>query len=73
MDINDGFTRLTGYTREDVAAKTSFDINIWHDIADRDKLVQILQEKGSCDNLEARFRKKNGRLTTALISVSWGW
>ena len=30
IDINQGFTLLTGYTREDVIGKTSIEINIWH-------------------------------------------
>jgi PAS domain S-box-containing protein len=68
-DINDGFIQLTGFTRADVAGKSALDINIWHDPADREKLVKDLQEKGFCDNLEARFRRKDGRLTTALTSA----
>ncbi len=69
LDINDGFTELTGFTREDVAGKTSFDINIWHDPGDRMKLVRELKENGFCDNLEAQFRRKDGSLTTALMSA----
>jgi len=69
IDVNDGFTELTGYTHDDVAGKTSLDIDIWHDPADRDKLVRQLQQTGVCDNLEAQFRMKDGRLTTALMSA----
>ncbi len=69
VDINDGFTKLTGFTREDVAGKTSFDIQIWHDPADRMKLVRDLRENGFCDNLEALFKRKDGTLTTALMSA----
>ncbi len=29
LDINQGFTDLTGYTREDVLGRTSLEINIW--------------------------------------------
>ena len=60
VDINEGFTALTGYTREDVIGKHSADIEVWCDPADREKLVEGLREKGYCDNLEARFRNKNG-------------
>jgi PAS domain S-box-containing protein len=69
MDINDGFTQLTGYTHADVAGKTSLDIHIWADPEDRAKLVRALRENKVCDNLEARFRKKDGKLTTALMSA----
>jgi len=69
VDINDGFTRLTGFTRQDAIGKTSLEINIWDDPADRQKLVRGLKEKGYYENLEARFRRKDGSLTTALMSA----
>ena len=69
VDTNEGFTQLTGFTREDVAGKTSLDIDIWHDPQDRSKLVLELQKNGFYDNLEAQFRRKDGSLTTALMSA----
>ena len=58
-----------GYTREEIIGRTSLEINIWHDPADRQKLVQGLREKGYYDNLEAEFRKKDGSLITGLMSA----
>jgi PAS domain S-box-containing protein len=68
-DINQGFTDLTGFTREDAIGKTSLEMNIWHDPADRKRVVQDLQEKGYCENLEAVFCRKDGSLGTGLISA----
>ena len=56
LDINEGFTRLTGFTREDVIGRTSEEIGIWHDPDDRQKLLEGLRENGYYENLEARFR-----------------
>ncbi len=69
VDINAGFTTLTGYTREDVIGKSSLDIEIWHDPADRQKLVAGLQAQGHYENLEARFRSKNGDISIGLMSA----
>ena len=69
VDINEGFTLLTGFSRQDVIGRTSEEIEIWADMADRRKLVRMLEEKGVCENLEARFRRKDGSLTTALMSA----
>jgi PAS domain S-box-containing protein len=69
VDINDGFTQLTGFTREDVSGKTSLDINIWCNPADRRELIDRLQKTGACENLEAQFRRKDGSVTTALMSA----
>ncbi len=69
IEANSGFTELTGFTKDDIRGKTSLDINIWHDPQDRTRLVQSLNEKGYCENLEAKFRRKDGRSITALMSA----
>ncbi len=69
LDINQGFTRLTGYTSEDVRGKTSIDINIWADPNDRIRLVKGLREHGAVENLEAGFRSKDGQIKTGLMSA----
>ncbi len=69
IEINEGFTQITGYTREDVLGKSSLEINIWADPADRAKLVTGLLTNGVVNNLEARFRCKDGRIEIALMSA----
>ena len=69
IDINSGFTDLTGYTRTDVIGRTSLDIAIWDDAADRDRLVAGLRQDGVVRNLEARFQRKDGSTTVALMSA----
>jgi PAS domain S-box-containing protein len=69
VDINDGFTEITGYTRQETVGKTSVEINIWADPADRNRLIKELHERGEVNNLEARFRMKDGRTLTGLMSA----
>ena len=69
VDVNDGFTQLTGYTHDEVVGRTSLEINIWNDPAQRQELVRQLKEKGFCENLEADYRVKDGSLVTALMSA----
>ena len=38
LDVNDGFTRLTGYTREEVLDKTPSEISLWEDSSRRAEL-----------------------------------
>ncbi|MAT41834.1 MAG: hypothetical protein CL609_05795 [Anaerolineaceae bacterium] len=70
IDVNQGFYELTGYSPEDVAGKTSKDINIWVDPNDRERLVKGLRENGKVSNLEAKFRFKDGSIRTGLMSAS---
>lgn len=69
IDCNQGFTALTGYTRSDVVGRTSLEIDIWADPADRARLVEGLKQHGEINNLEARFRLKDGSIKTGLMSA----
>jgi PAS domain S-box-containing protein len=69
IDINDGFTKLMGYTRQDVVGKSSLALNIWANPEDRQLLVAGLKEHGIVENLEAEFTDKNGQKKTALMSA----
>ena len=42
VDINEGFTNLTGYSREEVIGKLSSEIDIWAIPSDRNKLIKGL-------------------------------
>ncbi|HEX2394005.1 MAG TPA: PAS domain S-box protein [Bacteroidales bacterium] len=70
VEINEGFTQLTGYTWADVRGKTSSEINIWYDPEDRERLIGELRNKGMAVNLEAKFRLKNGDVRSGLMSAS---
>ncbi|MBU1610985.1 MAG: response regulator, partial [Proteobacteria bacterium] len=69
IEINQAFTRLTGYTAEEVIGKSSFEVDLWCDPNDRAKLIDDLKRDSVCENLEAEFRLKDGGTTTALISA----
>lgn len=45
IDINDGFTKLTGYTRDDVIGKTSQELNIRHDPKGRVRFRAHLKQR----------------------------
>ena len=74
VSVNKGFTEITGYTEEDVAGKTSLEINIWKDPEDRRKIVEDLQAKGEVRNYEARFLTKTGEIygsmSTSIIELN---
>ncbi len=69
IEVNEGFTSITGHTREDVYGKTSNEIMLWSDPADRTRLVDGLIRDGAVTNLEADFRFKDGIVRRALMSA----
>ena len=68
VDVNEAFTGLTGYTREEVIGISSPDIKIWHDPGERDKFIEALKRDGLVNNLETKFRLKDGSTRTGLVS-----
>ncbi|HBF88326.1 MAG TPA: hypothetical protein DDX39_06750 [Bacteroidales bacterium] len=70
VDINTGFTQLTGFLPEDVIGKTSLEINIWNRLKDRELLLEALKTEGYVKNLESEFRCKDGSLKIGLMSAN---
>ena len=70
ISINKGFTEITGYTEEEVQSKTSIEINIWATDDERKKVNDEIKSKGYVENLEVKFRKKDGILVDGLMSAS---
>ena len=70
IEINEGFTRILGYNREDVIGKSSLSLNIWKNTDDRKRLVEGLTQKGYVENLEAEFVGKDGRVIVGLMSAN---
>ena len=69
VEINEGFTSLTGFTREDVIGRLSSEIDIWAIPEDREKLINGLKQDGIVENLESVFRCRDGSLKTGLMSA----
>jgi|GEM_PF-6546384 len=69
LDVNQGFTQLSGFTRDDAVGRTSGALGIWADQREFEDFLAILKRDGQVTNLEARFRKKDGSLITGLTST----
>jgi PAS domain S-box-containing protein len=70
VSINEGFTKILGYSEEDVIGKTSVELNIWADPEYRNRLAGELLKTGRVESFEAQFRHKNGTIIDGLMSAS---
>ena len=69
VDVNSAFTRVTGWDSEEVIGKTAADLDIWYNPEEREKLTAGIAQHGKVENLEAKFRLKDGNVITALMSA----
>jgi len=67
--VNEGFTRMTGWRAEEALGRSSLELPVWDDPADRERLVAGLKADGYVQNLEAQFRRKDGKVLAGLMSA----
>jgi PAS domain S-box-containing protein len=70
IEINEGFTKATGYSYEEVIGKSSNEINIWKNSEERQKLIESLKTYGNIENLEAQYVIKDGSVRIGLMSAA---
>ena len=68
LEINPGFTDITGYPYEEVIGQTGQGLSLWVDPTERDRLLELLRREGKCCDQEVRLRRKDGEEFWALIS-----
>ncbi len=68
MEVNDGFPRIYGYTREEMVGRSSIALGMWRDAEDRAEMSRRLKNDGAIQNLESMGRKRNGELFPNLFS-----
>ncbi|MEW6211599.1 MAG: PAS domain S-box protein, partial [Acidobacteriota bacterium] len=69
IDVNEAFTRSTGFTREDLIGRAAEDVGIWADEEGRQTVLRLLREQGFVRDLDVRFRRKSGEVIDGLFSA----
>src|ERR1041385_2231197 len=69
LEVSDTFLGLMGQKREDVIGRTSIELGMWADPADRATSVDLLRSQNSMRNFETTIRTKSGDLREALLSA----
>lgn len=70
LDVNQGFEKATGYSRQETLGRTAKEIQLWNDPGDRMRLIQKLREQSECHGLEFVLKRKDGSLFHALVSAN---
>ncbi len=70
LSVNNSFTRISGYSQEEVVGKSSLDIGIWVSKKDSVDFINLLEKKGHCTEHEFEIRTKSGKIISVLISGS---
>jgi PAS domain S-box-containing protein len=71
LNTNNGFSQMSGLSKEDIKGKTVYDVNLWKNPKERKRAIKNIKENGaSIMNHEFEFRRKDGSEFTALVSAT---
>ena len=69
IEVNDAFVEWSGYQRSELIGKTSRELNIWVDPAERVELLRKLNSQRLVRDQAMTFRTKSGRLADVVVSA----
>ncbi|MGE0131028.1 MAG: PAS domain S-box protein [Blastocatellales bacterium] len=68
LEVNDSFVSLTGYDRDEMIGKSTIELGLYGDPADRQRLLAILEEQKRVRDVELKMRRRSGE--ARLVSFS---
>ncbi len=69
VDVNEGFTRLTGFTREQTIGKSTNELGIWVNKVARERFLETIQTERKLHDFETTFETKTGEHRVVMISA----
>ena len=69
VDVNPGMLQLFGYTRDELIGRTTIELGIWVDDAERQGFVEVLRRQGAVRDYKVRVRAKDGRIRLCELSA----
>jgi len=75
IDVNQAFLDLLGYTREEAIGRTSFEVGVLVDPANRNRAVQAIRERGRGIHIESKIRTKSGEvrdIESSFVAIDLG-
>jgi len=68
VEINEGFTRITGYQASLSLDRSTLDLGIWVHVHERQQLVELLKRDGYVRDFSSHIRRKDGQIRLCEIS-----
>jgi len=70
LEVNDSWSEVTGYSREDVIGHAVKSFNLYVDVTARDKLIEQLNQHGYVNDFDLEFITKQGNTICGQMSAT---
>jgi PAS domain S-box-containing protein len=69
IEINEGFSRITGHSSSQAAGRSTLELGVWANPADRARMIEQIGLHGSVRDISASIRARNGQTRLCELSV----
>jgi len=69
LDVNEGYSQLLGFSRDESLGKTTAELSIWANPMDRKRFIDLLKKNGQVTGFETTLKRKDGKLVTVINSA----
>jgi diguanylate cyclase (GGDEF)-like protein/PAS domain S-box-containing protein len=69
VEVNDGFSRITGYHSSLSLDRTTLELGIWVDLNERHQLIEQLSRDGFVKDFTSHIRRRDGQIRLCEISA----
>jgi len=69
VEVNEGFTRIYGYSYEDVIGRSGVDMGLWAEPKDRPAFIEELRRTGRINQREGMARHRDGTIVPVEMSA----
>lgn len=69
LEVNEGFTRITGYDRDEVAERSTLSLGLWANADDRNVLLKAAEQVSGVQDFTAQIRTRDGSLRLCELSA----
>ncbi len=68
--VNDRFLGIFGFRREEVIGRSSEELNVWNDVADRQRINDAIRRQGGLQDVALTMRRRDGGRVPMLVSAA---
>ncbi|KPY34482.1 Sensory box/GGDEF domain/EAL domain-containing protein [Pseudomonas syringae pv. primulae] len=69
LEVNEGFSRITGYTEKQCLERSTLDLGIWADLSERQAMIGHIKRHGSVHEFRTRIRGSEGNIRLCELSA----